>query len=327
MQLIGVLSFLCYLPTFCQNPVEEHQGVSSQEVSNPVLDESWSLNNTAEGLTCGESVPDEECEVGCDALEVFGLSEESLDSEAGNGEHTVPVTDDGNCEMADVPSDNGKMTNLPNSECQKLSTDKPSCRHSSVADSGSVIADESAAATSHLSAKFPRISPLPFVARTEDPMQMLQDNPDGDTDPCSDSKFKEVECNATQAPCHDDADVAIQQHPRTAPPIMQKQNEFTFMDRMNRKLFGYIKGVRATVTTSAGDGHKKGIHSRLIKVIDLTSDKQSSSTSVKTTTYAEVLLCGMWFCSVLVLLLVLLLVFASSFAFILNDSDTFDLFK
>lgn len=323
MQLIEVLSFLFYLPPFCQNPVEEHHGVSTQEILDPVLDESWLLNSTAQGLTSGESVPDEECEVGCDALEVFGLSEEPLGSKADDGEHAIPVTDDGNCEPAEVPSDDGKKTNPPSSECQNLGTDKPSCRHSSVTDSDA-IADEFATATSHLSAKFPRLSPLPLLPRTEDSMQMLHDDPDGNTNSCNDSKFKEVGCNATQAQCHDDAGVANQRHPpRTAPPIMQKQNEFTFMDRMNRKLFGYIKGVRATVTTSVDDGHKKGIHSRLIKVIDLTSDKQSSSASVVTMTYADILLRGMWFCSVLVLLLVLLLVFA----FILNDSVSFDLFE
>lgn len=263
---------------------------------------------------CKSSFPVEECELGCDALEVFEMGGESvvLESTDIGGEcvHCVETAGSASESTDTSPVPAGKMDRMKRlshpKHKKKLTVPKTILRHCSApeymnAAKTSPQPDPKRSRTSaqpngsHISSDSSRSSRPPLTVPHENT---------GNISPRHLDKFQPM-MHGTVAGGSDDPDLGdlseVKAHmpvtPMTAPPLTFRHNEPTLMDRMNRKLLNYLKVVRTLKDKGTNDrnwSRKRQLDARVIQVIDLTSDSLVASASVGSMTYAEYLALGMF---------------------------------
>lgn len=270
-----------------------------------------------------------ECELGCDALEVFETGGESVVPESVDGcesAHCLEEADSASKCTDTVPG--GKMDwirKLSHPKHKKLTVQKTILRHCSAP--ASVVDTKT---SPRLSPKWSKDSAQPNGSHfsVDTPLIVPHQNT-GNISPRQLEKLQPVTCS-TIASGSDHPELSDRTHmpvtpmtappmsappmtappmtapPMTAPPMTLRHNEPTLVDRMNRKLLNYLKVVRTLRPDKGFDDHarnwsrRKRQESRVFQVNDLTSDSLVANPSVITMNYTEYLALGMF--SVLVLL-------------------------
>lgn len=277
-----------------------------------------------------------ECELGCDALEVFETGGEFVVPESVDGCESAQCLEEAGSasESTDTPSvPAGKMDwkrKLSHPKHKKLTFQKTILRHSSAP---ACVVDTKT--SPRLSPKWSKDSAQPNGSHfSVDTRLIVPHQNTGNMSPRQLEKFQPVTCS-TIASGSDHPELSDRTHvpvtpmtappmtappmtappmtvppmtapPMTAPPMTLRHNEPTLVDRMNRKLLNYLKVVRTLRPDKGFDDHgrnwsqRKRQESRVFQVNDLTSDSLVANPSVVTMNYAEYLALGMF--SVLVLL-------------------------